>query len=359
VDAEGAEQLRRWLRSNPLLLLGVGLLLVASIIVFAYPVLARFSSKPRTTTGQWQAAGLQGVLVHSLALSHRHPGLIFAAAHDGIYRRDRNQDWVRVYQSGDVWSIVLLPDEVTVLAADNDGYVDITRDSGNHWRRSKVGSQGTYAVSAVPGHPHSILVGAGGGVYRSTDGGGHWQRRLSLPQSAPDAFAWMPGSDRTVFLGAVANAAGIGSGVFISRDAGLTWRPFGHAFNTGGGIMSVAVSPPNRVFGGTMGHAIWSASGPVWRRTAAGMPTSNDHVAAIVSLPGRSLTMFAGTLGSGVYRSIDAGRHWKGVSTGLAPSGNPNPVLSLAYDPRQHVLYAGTADGVYTAVIASSSASSK
>jgi hypothetical protein len=36
-----------------------------------------------------------------------------------------------------------------------------------------------------------------------------------------------------------------------------------------------------------------------------------------------------------------------------SPSGNPNPVLSLAYDPGLHMLYAGTADGVYTATIAS------
>ena len=353
MDAEVTMQLGRRLRSNPLLVLGAGILVAASITVFAYPVLARFSSNTETAKAQWHAAGLQGVLVHSLALGHRHPGLIFAAAHDGIYRQRPNQDWVRVYQSGDVWSVVLLPDDATVLAADNDGYLDVSHDAGNHWQRHKVGSQGAYAVSIVPGHPRSILAGAGGGVYLSQDGGGHWQRRLSLPQSAPDAFAWMPGSDRTFFLGAVANAAGIGSGVFISRDAGLTWHPFGHSFNTGGGIMSVAVIPSNRVFGGTMGHAIWSATGSIWHRTAGGMPTSNDHVAAIASLPGRPRIMFAGTLGYGIYRTTDAGHHWTSFSTGLSPSGNPNPVLSLAYDPGRHMLYAGTADGVYTAVIAS------
>jgi hypothetical protein len=100
-----------------------------------------------------------------------------------------------------------------------------------------------------------------------------------------------------------------------------------------------------------MGHAIWSASGSIWRRTAAGMPASNDHVAAIVSLPGRPHIVFGGTLGFGIYRSSDAGQHWTSFSQGLSPSGNPNPVLSLAYDSDRHVLYAGTADGVYMAAI--------
>lgn len=359
VAAERLLRMKPQFRRRSLLVVSIGILLGATITVMAYPVLARFSSHTETTAITWQAAGLQGVLVHSPALGHWHPGLIFAAAHDGVYRREGNHGWVRVFQSGDVWSVTLAPDDATVLAADNDGYVDVSHDAGAHWQRRKVGSQGAYAVSIVPGKPRSILAGAGGGVYLSRDGGGHWQRRLSLPQSAPDAFAWQPGSEHTVFLGAVTNAADIGAGVFISRDAGLTWHPFGRAFNTGGGIMSVAVTEPSRVFGGTMGRAIWSTAGLMWHRTAAGMPTSNDHVAAIVSLPGRPRTMFAGTLGLGIYRTIDTGRHWTSLSAGLSPSGNPNPVLSLAYDSGRHMLYAGTADGVYTAVIASPSTSGR
>jgi photosystem II stability/assembly factor-like uncharacterized protein len=339
-------ELGRGLRGKPLLVVSLAVLLVAAVTVFAYALLARFSSNTETTTAEWQAAGLQGVLVHFLALGHRHPGLIFAAAHDGIYRRERNQPWVRVYQSGDVWSVTLAPDDATVLAADDDGYVDVSHDARRHWKRRKLGTQGAYAVSIVPDKPHSILVGAGGGVYLSRDDGRHWQRRLSLPQSTPDAFGWKPDSEGTVFLGAVANAAGIGSGVFISRDAGLTWHPFGHTFNTGGGIMSIAVTPPNRVFAGTMGHAIWSTVASIWHRTASGMPTSNDHVAAIVSRPDRPWTMFAGTLAFGIYRTSDGGHHWTSFPARLSASDNPNPVLALAYDPGGHMLYAGTADGV-------------
>ena len=115
--------------------------------------------------------------------------------------------------------------------------------------------------------------------------------------------------------------------------------------------MSVAVTPSSQVFSGTMGHAIWSASGATWHRTAAGMPATDNHVAAILSIPGRPRMMFVGTLGFGIYRSTDGGRRWTGLSQGLSPSENLNPVLSLVYDSKRHMLYAGTADGVYLAVV--------
>jgi photosystem II stability/assembly factor-like uncharacterized protein len=212
-----------------------------------------------------------------------------------------------------------------------------------------VAPGGAYALTVAPDNPGRILFGAAGGVYLSRDGGLHWQRRLALPNSAGAAFAWQPGSSRVVFAGAVAGAPRGSIDVFVSRDAGSTWHVFGHDLKSLSGIMSLHVTAGEDVYAGTMGNATWTASltRGAWRKVAAGMPGSGDHVASIAGVPGHSRTLFVGTLGFGVFRTTDGGRHWVNLSRGLSKAHNAWIVLSVVYAPLQHALFAGTADGVY------------
>jgi hypothetical protein len=78
-----------------------------------------------------------------------------------------------------------------------------------------------------------------------------------------------------------------------------------------------------------------------------GMPPTNDHVAGLATLPGHPNTLFAGTLSQGVFRTDNAGRHWRNISSGLPIARNARIVLSVAYSPLDHALFAGTADGIY------------
>jgi hypothetical protein len=333
---------------KPALLVGTAAVIVALGISTAY--VWAVASHSTAAGAQWRQSSLRGVLVHSLALGHTHPSLAFAGTSKGVYRRERGQRWDLVFHSGDVWDVALLPDDRTVIVADNDGNVDLSRDAGNHWQRIPVASEGIFAVTAQPGDGGHMLAGGSGGVYRSTDGGLRWKRRLTLPGSAGAAFAWQPGSKSTIFAGAVAGQAGGSTEVYISRDAGQTWQVFGREVQGGGGIMSLALASNHRLLAGTMGHATWSVvgSGGIWQRTAAGMPDGEVHVAAIVTVPGKQPAIFAGTLGFGVYRSVDGGRHWSALSNGLPASRNATIVLSLVYDHRTRTLYAGTGDGIYS-----------
>ena len=77
------------------------------------------------------------------------------------------------------------------------------------------------------------------------------------------------------------------------------------------------------------------------------MPPTNDHGAGLASIPRHPGTLFVGTLGQGVYRTDDAGKHWRNISSGLSSGSNATIVLSVAYSPLDDALYAGTADGVY------------
>lgn len=69
----------------------------------------------------------------------------------------------------------------------------------------------------------------GGAIYRSTDGADHWQR-MNLPEgaNAPNGLALDPRDNRRMYLAAWGQGrAGVdtGGGVFLSQDAGATWRP--------------------------------------------------------------------------------------------------------------------------------------
>jgi photosystem II stability/assembly factor-like uncharacterized protein len=343
--------------------------------MFFYPVPANPATLASTAAGPtWHQVALRGTLVHFLVFSRRGPGLAFAGAGDGVYRRSgRGQNWTRVFQTGEAWGVTLLPDDRTVLAPDESGHLNISTDAGEHWRRSPVTAGAVYVAAAQPAVDHRVavdhrpgssqrlLVGGEGGLYLSLDGGFHWRHPLLLPKAAIAALIWAPGSRsstgtrsstgsrRTVFAGAVAGGLKGSTQVYVSRDAGLTWHTYGHDLQSFGGIMSLLAPQNGRLYAGTMGHATWRLAGPEarWTQVTEGMPPTNDHVAGLATLPGHPNTLFAGTLSQGVFRTDNAGRHWRNISSGLPIARNARIVLSVAYSPLDHALFAGTADGIY------------
>lgn len=306
--------------------------------------------QPKSATGGvWSPVGLPGTTIHSVVVGRGHRQLAFAGTENGVYRRSIDGSWRRVLSDGAVWSVALARDNHTVVAGDQGGDVIISGDAGNHWRHIPLTPSGVYAVITQPNFSQHLIAGAGDGLYRSLDGGRHWRRRLALRQSAGTAFAWAPGSGRVVFAGTVASSASGSTDVYVSRDAGMTWQIFGTGLNSGGGIMSLAINSEGATFAGTMGHATWKAplSTRVWRQVANGMPPINDHVASIAIVPGTPGTVLVGTLGQGVFTSTDSGKHWVATSSGLPTGDSGSIVLSLAYSPAEHVVYAGTTSGIY------------
>lgn len=322
------------------------IMLVAGISLVIH---ARFVGTGGGSGTGWQVDGLAGDTVHYLVIGHGPKPVAFAATESGVYRRDAAGSWTRVLAQSGVWSVDLLPNNRTIIAGDQQGNVDLSTDGGLQWRAARVTTDAVYAVMFVGASRGTILAGAGGGLFRSVDGGATWLRRLPLHDSAIAAFTHSPASDRVIFAGAVASSSTGATGVYVSRDAGYTWSPYGRRLQSGGGIMALASGAGSRLLAGTMGQAIWvvGAATSTWARTAAGLPMRNDHVAGIALVPGEPDTAYIGTLGFGVFETRDGGRHWANVSDGLRGSTNAMIVLSLAYSPAQHILYAGTSTGVY------------
>jgi photosystem II stability/assembly factor-like uncharacterized protein len=146
-------------------------------------------------------------------------------------------------------------------------------DAGRSWQHLGLDSTGRIARIVVhPWNPDVVLVCALGraygpqqerGVYRTTDGGKTWTRVLFVdPNTGCSDLAIDPGDPNTLFAGMWQfevktwhlQSGGPGSGLWVSRDGGLTWKRLaGHGLPAathaiGKVAVAVAASNPNTVY---------------------------------------------------------------------------------------------------------------
>ena len=177
-----------------------------------------------------------------------------------------------------------------------------------NWRF--IGPEGNRFTSAagIAGDPHTYYVGAAsGGVYKTSDGGVHWQSLFDAqPVQSIGALAVAPSDRNIVWAGTgeahIRSHISIGQGIYKSSDAGSTWTLMG--LEKTGRIARVVVHPTNPDI--VLVCALGTAYGPQQER--------------------------------GVYRTTDGGSHWirvlfTDVNTGCS---------DLAMDPsNSRTLYAG------------------
>jgi photosystem II stability/assembly factor-like uncharacterized protein len=159
----------------------------------------------------------------------------------------------------------------------------------------------------VPGDPLTYYVAAaGGGVWKSSDGGITWKAVTDeQPISSVGSLAVAPSDPNVIYVGAgEANIRGNvqpGNGIFKSTDAGKTWS---HVWKHEGQIGTLIVHPTNAdvAYAAVLGHAF----GP------------NDE--------------------RGVYRTTDGGKNWQRVLFKDRDTG----ASDVAFDPSNpRVLFAG------------------
>ena len=215
------------------------------------------------------------------------------------------------------------------------------------------------AVAGIPGNSRVYYVGAaGGGVFKTADGGLHWKAIFKHEAtSSIGAIALAPSNPNLVWVGTgeanIRNDVIPGAGVYLSTDAGQSWKRMG--LEDVGQIARIAVDPhdANHVIVAAFGHE-WASNpdrgvfvttdgGKTWRKSLF----VNDQTGAIdlAMQPGNGQVVFAATWqagrrpwvlndggpGSGVWRSTDGGATWKRLSKGLPES--PIGRIGLAIAP--------------------------
>lgn len=174
-----------------------------------------------------------------------------------------------------------------------------TTDGGETWRHA--GLEGTGRIGRVvvhPTNPDVVYVAALGdaylprperGIYRTRDGGDSWERVLAVNDSTGASDLVMhPNNPRILFAGMWQldiktwgrESGGAGSGIFMTRDGGDTWKRLeGNGLpGRSVGKIALAMTPadPERIYAlietgdGVPWHGQETDSGELWRSENGG-----------------------------------------------------------------------------------------
>jgi photosystem II stability/assembly factor-like uncharacterized protein len=297
--------------------------------------------------------GPDGGGASALAIAPTAPETVYVGTGGGVFRSlNGGLSWASAGLAGQpgpdgssppaITSLVVDPRTPTTLYAGLSGRWDggatyrrpvfKSTDGGHSWRALALRGQ-PLAITPT-GPPILYAAAAGSRLFRSTDAGRSWQ---SADRGLPPAYLWSLAFDPTA--PATLYAAMGADGVFESRDGGASWRALGIA-PADGDVTAIAVDPrqPHTIYAGADAGLLKSLDGGgSWRRVNAalgghGRDRGYMQVTALVVNPRDSLTVYATTRCTGVFKSDDGGHTWSPANAGLQP--RCPSTYSLALDPR-------------------------
>lgn len=253
--------------------------------------------------------------VTALALDPRVPWTVYAGtSFSGVMKtEDAGASWdlknegIRAYHAPTIDSPTIhmrtvgvevdqeRPD--TVYAAMRVSGVVRTEDGGRSWTAFNSGltTRDLNSLALDPSVPERLLVGTlDKGIFRTVDGGEIWRpANGGLTNRVVHAIEFDPSRRGVVY-------AGTERGVFKSVNGGKSWRATSRGLKTRF-INDLAVDPnrPGTVYAATPGGVYRTANGgKTWRPLTRGMETT---LVQALTVDARSGTVYAGTLGFGVY----------------------------------------------------------
>jgi photosystem II stability/assembly factor-like uncharacterized protein len=250
------------------------------------------------------------------------------AASGGVWKStDGGNRWMPIFDkqpAAAIGSLAVAPSDPSIVWA-GTGEAWVIRDSdvmgngiyksidaGKTWTNMGLPETGRIGRIVVhPSNPDIVFVCALGrvtgpqperGVYRSSDGGLHWERVLFGGENVGcSGLAMDPHNSRTLYAGMwqvemhtwAELSGGPGSGIYVSRDGGTKWA---------------------RIEEHGLPHA------PVGKIDVAVAPTNSNRVFALIQTKDQG----------SVWRSDDAGAHWKAVNYQRALIGRAGYYIRIA-----------------------------
>jgi photosystem II stability/assembly factor-like uncharacterized protein len=259
------------------------------------------------------------------------------------------QQWSHVGPEGGFVVSMVESSGGVIFLGTPDGHIFASEDGAAHWElRGRVGSRTDGVVAQIVASPHGNTLfaavwyreaGAGGGVFRSDDGGRTW---LPSGLEGQAVRALELASPREGDL-----LAGTRTGVFHSPDGGKTWQRISPADNQElQNIDSLAVDPQDTavIYAGTY-HLPWKTAdgGAHWQVAGTGMIDDSDVMSLRVDSTNPSRIYLSAC--SGIYRSDNRGGLWMKLQ-GI-PYGSRRTQAIVQDHDNPSTLYAATTQGLW------------
>ncbi len=225
----------------------------------------------------------------------------------------------------------------------SSGGLYFSSNGGSNWVESGQGIAASQIVNVVAhaADPNLAYVSAwAGGIYRTADGGSSWQA-MPLGVGIAAAIEVDPADTSLVYAGMIYISGARDDGLYISRDAGLTWDLVPQF--KGAAVSAIATAPGKAYIGTGAGIYISEDSGGTWRQSNSGLSqVSQAQTLAIDPRDPQILYLTMQSSSRALYRSVDGGQSW------VSPYTFPDSVAALSPSPNATgLLFAATSRSIF------------
>ncbi len=267
--------------------------------------------------------------VISIAIDPTSPAIVYAGTKgDAVYKSyDGGQRWVgknNGLEDVTITSVVnqLVFDPLSddhLFAATSMGIFE-SSDGGDVWKKRMEGMTDILMVVTVaidPVSPQVMYAGTSGGVYKSVDMGRRWEKAnlgLISPDLLSSSRALMVNSvviDPATSLRPATIYAATLAGLYKTTDGARSWSRIAQSL-ADQMIIALAVDPGGVLYAaGRKGIYKSTDHGTTWNVHNDGLGSLNIRSLAVS--PSNPSTIYAGTNGTGLYRSRDGALRWESV----------------------------------------------
>ncbi len=297
-----------------------------------------------------------------LQLHPKNPDIIYIATNDYIYKtRDGGQTWTNLSRGMSHSRVIAMALDplypATVYAGTKGDAVYKSYDGGQRWVSMRSGLDDATITSVVnqfvidPADNTHIFLATTMGVFESKNGGESWTKRMEGMKEVLMVVSLAIDPTRRHIL-----YAGTSGGVYKSVDQAGHWEKVNNGLvppemvktSRALGVTSVQVDPfePDTVYAATLAGFYKTTDGAKsWKRIGESL-TDQMLIAMVLDRTRKGAVYVAGR--DGVHRSEDGGMTWKTINDGFATL-NVRTFAQSPHDP--NVFYAGTnGSGLYKSV---------
>jgi photosystem II stability/assembly factor-like uncharacterized protein len=294
-----------------------------------------------------------------IQLHPKNADIIYVATNDYIYKtRDGGQTWANLSRGMSYSRVISMAVDptypATVYAGTKGDAVFKSHDGGQRWASMRSGLDDATISSVVnqfvfdPRDSNHIFLATTMGVFETKNGGENWTKKMEGMKEVLMVVSLTMDQTRPATL-----YAGTSGGVYKTANEASRWEQVNNGLvapemvktSRALNVTSIAVDPftPETVYAATLAGLYKTTDGAKsWQRIGESLP-DQMIIAMVLDRTRRDVIYLAGR--DGVHRSEDGGATWKTINNGFATT-NVRSIVQSSTDSK--LFYAGTnGSGLY------------